>query len=547
MHDLLRRHREPLILALLCAAALLPFINKPFHIDDPITLWTAEQIRRAPLDFYGYSANWYGTDRPMHEMAKNPPLGSYFAALVMTIAGEREAALHAAYALLAITATLGTYFIARHVTPRPFLAAVATLAAPVFLLSAMTVMYDMIMLAFYVLAVWAWLEGMKRDRPALLWVAAVLIVLSTLSKYFGITLIPLLLAHGLLSKRRLGTWALPMLLPIALLAAYQIATQKLYGRGLLFDATSFTINRPFGERHPRGLVSLLIGLAFAGGCALPPVLMWLIAAPIRTAIILVAGIGATILLLLIFPWADESIRVENAITPAYLFQFAAFVGGGAALLAMCIRQVLRQRTPETITLALWLGGTFVFATLVNWNIAGRSLLPLAPPAAILASLAFPRASFKEWTAIILAGAITLWICFADQSLARSQRDAAHQIMSDPRVREAKTVHFAGHWGFQWYMQRLGAKPLDRDHWHIAAGDVVAFPTNNASPVYLPQDARKHELTVLRYDLPQGVSTMRWNFSGFYSDIWGPLPFAFGPMETERYHVAVLDEPLQSQP
>src|SRR6185503_14685929 len=104
-----------------------------------------------------------------------------------------------------------------------------------------------------------------------------------------------------------------------------------------------------------------------------------------------------------------------------------------------------------------------------------------------------------------------------------------------------------HWGFQWYMQKLGARPLDRDRWQIAAGDVVVFPTNNASPVYLPQDARKHELTVLRYDLPQGVSTMRWNFSGFYSDIWGPLPFAFGPMETERYHAAVIDEPIPSNP
>ena len=42
----------------LCALTLFPFIDKPFHMDDPMFLWTARQIQKTPLNFYGFDVNW---------------------------------------------------------------------------------------------------------------------------------------------------------------------------------------------------------------------------------------------------------------------------------------------------------------------------------------------------------------------------------------------------------------------------------------------------------------------------------------------------------
>ena len=51
-----QRSRKLTWLALVCALAIsLPFLNKPFHIDDPVVLGVAEQICSDPLrPFSGY-------------------------------------------------------------------------------------------------------------------------------------------------------------------------------------------------------------------------------------------------------------------------------------------------------------------------------------------------------------------------------------------------------------------------------------------------------------------------------------------------------------
>src|SRR5688500_14225416 len=90
-------HGSNKTLALLCAltaAALLPFINKAYHIDDPLFLWAAQHITAHPLDFYGFAVNWYGSAMPMSEVMKNPPLTSYYQALIGAVAGWSEPIIH---------------------------------------------------------------------------------------------------------------------------------------------------------------------------------------------------------------------------------------------------------------------------------------------------------------------------------------------------------------------------------------------------------------------------------------------------------------------
>jgi hypothetical protein len=108
---------------------LLPFLAKPFHMDDPLFLWSAEQIARDPLDFYGTTVNWYGNAQPLSAITKNPPLVPYAIAGVTRLAPPTERVLHAAFLLPAIAATVGTACLAARLAAPPALAALVVLAS----------------------------------------------------------------------------------------------------------------------------------------------------------------------------------------------------------------------------------------------------------------------------------------------------------------------------------------------------------------------------------------------------------------------------------
>src|SRR5216110_1486013 len=83
-------------------AALAPFLNKAFHIDDPLFLWMAQQIVKDPLDPYGFTVNWSSFTQPMSMVMQNPPLCSYYIAAIASVFGSSELALHSAFFLWAI-------------------------------------------------------------------------------------------------------------------------------------------------------------------------------------------------------------------------------------------------------------------------------------------------------------------------------------------------------------------------------------------------------------------------------------------------------------
>ena len=117
---------RPLVWVLLITlGCLLPFLDKPFHIDDTLFLRAAEQIQKHPADFYGFTMNWLGTPLPMVKDFDNPPLTCYYIALTAAVAGWSEPALHLAFLLPALAAAAGIFVLARRFCRRPWLAAVS--------------------------------------------------------------------------------------------------------------------------------------------------------------------------------------------------------------------------------------------------------------------------------------------------------------------------------------------------------------------------------------------------------------------------------------
>src|SRR5207248_4560884 len=143
-------------------AALIPFLNKAFHIDDPLFLWIAQQISTQPEDPYGFAVNWYQSSQPMFSIMQNPPLSSYYMALAASLLGWSELAMHGAFLVPAVVAVLGTFFLAQRLSGSPLPGALLMLFTPVFLISATTVMCDVWLLALWIWSVNCWLRGLER-------------------------------------------------------------------------------------------------------------------------------------------------------------------------------------------------------------------------------------------------------------------------------------------------------------------------------------------------------------------------------------------------
>jgi len=540
-------HRSLLLLVALTLVCLIPFCAEAFHVDDPLFLWAAQQIVKHPLDPYGFSVVWYWKSSPMAEITQNPPLASYYLAGVGNVVGSSEVALHLAFLLPALIVVLGTYQLARRFTGSPLFAAAATLLTPGFLVSSTSVMCDTMMLAAWILAVLLWMKGLDRNNPAMLAASGLVIAFCALSKYFGMALIPLLLVYTIARQRRVSSSALFLLIPVLALAGYQHWTHQLYGKGLLFQAADYATHQKVNWTGQ--VAKSLVGLTFAGGCALPILLFTPFVWRRRSLLF-----GTIAVVIAAFCCAMSWVNVANfdhvQSSRAWLgLQLGLFLAGGASVIALAVADWWKRKDAGSLLLGLWVLGTFFFAAFVNWTVNARSVLPLIPAAAILLARRLDLSSTKVLASkglirrslpLAVSGALSLWVTWADFQQANAQRTAAEYVRE--HCPAGTKVNFEGHWGFQYYMERFGFHPIEPQNFHTGNGDVAVIPENNTNTFSISKQfiASESDLTVL---VDAGASTMNfWMGAGFYTDAWGPLPYAFGNVPPERYALQVLKIP-----
>jgi hypothetical protein len=530
------KSRPLLLLAAATLACLLPFLGKAIHIDDPLFVWTAQHLQSHPLDFYGFTVDWGLAPARMFEQMQNPPLAAYYLAVVGAILGWSEEALHFGFLFPALAFVVGTFFLARRLSAHPLATALAALAAPVFLLSATSLMCDTLMMALWVWAIYFWLQGMEQKSSGRLAVAAMLIAACSLAKYFGACLVPLLLAYSLARERRAGWWLMYLCWPILVLAGYQWLTCRFYGQGLLTSAATYATTLRIGGGIGTKLIETL---AFTGGCLLVP----LLAAPLLwsrkgLAASLAAVIGMGLLVL-----AMRKLGITLVVSPGHvkwllMAQLALFACGGMMVLVLAALDLKRHKTPESLLLFLWITGTFVFVAAVNWTISGRNILPLLPAACILLTRRLesqPQAVTYFCWPLGVSLVVALLAAEGDWQFANSARQAAFLINRQPSAHSGP-IYFEGHWGFQYYMQQLGAHPLVLEPLGLNPGQIVVMPMNNTCWVDLPPD-RIEPLSNLEVKAASWISLMNNSIgAGYYSDDWGPAPFVFGPAKPEQYSI-----------
>jgi len=568
--------RGALIAGVAVIAVLAPFLNKAFHIDDPLFLWIGQQIAHHPDDPYGFAANWYVTSQPMFLIMQNPPLSSYYMALAANFVGWSEPAMHGTFLLPAVAAVLGTFFLARRLCNAPLLAGLLLLFTPVFLVSATAVMCDVWLLALWVWSIQCWMRAFDRNSTWLFLLAAILASAAVLTKYFGIALVPLLAVYAIVRERRLSYRLLYLLAPIVVIVSYELATRAVYGQGLFSSAMLVSWNENVKpKRH--FLEQLIVGLSFSGGCLFSVLFFAPFlrlgqhqvgavhrGGPSRMGLsgrlraggarsiagtwpILFIGIFGVFLLSFYFGAARTLLPLGRAA------EGALFVTIGIGILTLALADIVQHKSAESLLLGGWVLGTFVFAAIMNWTITSRTFLPMAPAVIILlirrvagsAVVADVGAGYRTlasvplrtaaatWSPIVPAALISLLVAIGDYHLADTARLAANEFQQ--RFNNAPgTVWFEGHWGFQYYMQQWRAKPLDAKHLGLVAGDILIVPLNNTNVGRLSPAPIVGAPEEIKY--PQFfVATMNPDVrAGFYASNWGPLPWVVGLVPPERY-------------
>ena len=531
------------ILILVSLACLAPFLGKALHMDDPMYVWAARQIQTNPLDFYGFTINWSTQEIPMFEIMKNPPLASYYIALVASLFGWAERTLHAAFLLPALAAVIGTYYLSREFCGTPLLAALAGILTPVFLLSSTTVMCDIMMLSFWVWAAFMWMRGMKNDSAGSLLCAAFLITLSSLTKYYGMSLIPLLFTYSLIKKRTLGRWTLYLLIPVLVLSAYQWLTYTLYGRGLLMDASSYALAHQTIDSETMFAKSMT-GLFFTGGCFIS-VLFFSYVLWQRQTLAIIAVAAAPVVFYYILQIVPNGLQYDydKSLNWLFILQCYLFSIAGMGVLLLALSDLWRGKDADSFLLFAWIAGTLLFSCFLNWTVSGRSVLPMLPAIGILLArrIEHRRALHDMMTAryillpLTLSLVVSISVVRADYLWADTVRQEAVEI-STLYKNDFSTLWFQGHWGFQYYMEMHGGKALDRKNSLIARGDRVVTPSNNTNVIPLPEDLFEL-IHVDRITPCSWLSTSnRLTGAGFYSSLYGPLPFVIDRVPSQEYSV-----------
>lgn len=550
LKDVQQKKLSLCFLLIIVITCLIPFCNKAFHIDDPLFIWTAKHILAHPIDFYGFSINWYGFEMPFFDVAKNPPLVSYYIAFASLPFGFGEIPLHIAFLIPALAVSLGTYYLAREISTHPLIATIASLLTPAFLVSSTTIMVDVTMLAFWVWSVVLWIWGIKNDKLWILCLSAILAGLSFLSKYYGICLVPLLFCFTLAEKRSLGWWVLPLLIPVAMVGMYDLITHSLYGHHLFLEAILY----PQEYRKSTGFElsaqgNAFTGLSFMGGGFIIALLCTPLLWSRRMLLIGIFAFFVTFAILSATPSIGGfSLRGEDGTQRwIIIFQLSLFIITGLVIMILAFNDLYSQRDSKSLLLFLWLLGTFLFSTFLNWTINIRTILPMAPVIGILIVRQFVRyqecnpklKSIHFIVPLVLGVVISLLVVGADYSLANTARNAAYQI-NEKYGANRDHLQFTGHWGFQYYMQAFDFKPVDIIDGVLYPDDIIVIPENNSGAGPLMESLNRNEIQLLEPIIQKPFSWLSSSNhdigAGFYWDVIGPLPYAYGGVPDELYAV-----------
>jgi hypothetical protein len=525
--------RPLLFLLLLTTACLVPFLGKPFHIDDPFWVRTAQQIQKHPLDPYGYRINWFGHEQPAPKIVQAPPLFSCLLAGWGKLFGLGEISCHAFNLMVALLAVAGIYFLALELGCDPFATTALSIATPVFMMSSSIVMSDLLMLTTWIWSLCVWLKAQVKNSSALYATATAFACACVLTKYNGVLLLGVLLAAHIIHYRKPNTRLLWLVVPCAALSLFLWTFMLKYGENpLSVSATYIELGRSVSHQSLRLAVTGLVFASAIVAAGFP----FLFRSLGRWEVLICAAIAVGAEL------ARGGLHTQNS---AWLAQHALWLFGGLGLAWIAMRETMRRKDPVLWLLGVWLGLTFCFALCVNWTVNGRGLITIIPAVGLLLTRiqpdlrAWPRARVLAFLSPALL--LSLLVARADMDSARIARRSAEHIAREFKKinSDGRTLWFEGHWGFQYYMEKGGGRAVDMLESGLRPGDILAVPVENSN-IRLPEREMISLVAKWLVPAPLPVSVMNTGTSaGYYASSWGGLPFVLGLRAADSFYIFML--------
>ena len=494
----------------LASLVLLPYLDRPFTIDDPLYLRAAEHVLADPLHPGNFEQVWNAGDRQLlSQYWLGGTLPAYVLAPVVAL-GSREWVAHLYQWLFLCAFLVACASVARRLgCDRRQANTVALLVGsnPIVLAMSASVMPDIMAAAFGTLGLDRVLAFREQQRRGAGIAAGALLAAAVLCR--ANTLVMVLVAALLLvpstwkqAARSMWPLAITAILVIALLPHSNIG-------GALATLTGL-------RNVPRNLVGFLCFQALAG----PLLLYWLLSGGRRFAAC------AFVLVLAGFVVARQP--------SANLAMYAVPAAYGVCFVAACALLVRDLR--YSMPLIVWLCAGLVALPYVQ--MAAKYLLPGIPAAALLIVLHAARARQSRFplTAALLVAAG--WICGAfiiigDTALANSQRKAVDERVA-AAIKRGRTVWAGGQWAFLGYAEKAGALALANQPPLPQPGDLIVVSRLD----YYGRLAQLPIATKLIGTHPDSRCTffvLNRKFSaGFYSTRFGYLPVAYGCGEVNRY-------------
>ncbi|MBM3334634.1 glycosyltransferase family 39 protein, partial [Candidatus Sumerlaeota bacterium] len=178
----------------------LPFLNKPFHIDDTFVLAIAEQICRDPLRPYSASFNWFSDPQPIFDISTNPPFLSYWLAPALAIFGPSEIAMHLAMLPFLILLALSVAALSRRFAQGSIWPVLFVMFSPAVVVSP-NIMRDVPAAALVTAGIALFVAGTDQNRWFYAICGALLAGLSSTAKYSTLILIPVMALYPIFMRK----------------------------------------------------------------------------------------------------------------------------------------------------------------------------------------------------------------------------------------------------------------------------------------------------------------------------------------------------------
>jgi hypothetical protein len=509
----LRRTR---LIVLVLLTALFTGLNglKPLQVDDAAYYYYAAHIAEHPLDPYGFTVFWYQRPEPANFVLAPPVLPYWWAA------GIRLFGHHPVLWKLWLMPVGGLFVGSLYSLFRRFVSGLEmplvwmTVLSPTFLPS-LNLMLDVPALALSLFALVLFLRACDRLDARWLLGAGLAAGVAMETKYTAFLAPAAMMlyagVHGLLGpgdwKRRAGLVAFALaagLIALNVFWWWEAFIAWRHGESHFYHEFESS-RRDLGEQLMffslpllallGGLASTLFPLGLAGLRRGP----WLVGATVGLLALgyaLVACCGATVLLdvnesLPVLPALGVAqITLEQVIFSLSGFAVVMTLIGAAARLVRACRGGLWwaadwRRYRVDWFLVLWLGlevaGYFVLTPFA----AVRRVFGVVVAATVLTgrvaalTCRSPRRHRLVWAVAVVTMLLGLVFYAVDFRDAWTEREAARQAAALVRAREPRAViWYVGHWGFQFYAEAAGMRPVvpDWPAYALHQGDWLVVPS-----------------------------------------------------------------------